>query len=73
MAAALQSGVLPLRRHRARPAGSGPGRVWLVGGGPGDTGLVTARGRAVLAQADVVVVDRLGPRALLRDLSPRSR
>ncbi|MFI8524611.1 uroporphyrinogen-III C-methyltransferase [Promicromonospora sukumoe] len=47
-----------------------PGRVWLVGGGPGDTGLITARGRSVLAQADVVVVDRLGPRALLEDLAP---
>ncbi|WP_036964940.1 uroporphyrinogen-III C-methyltransferase, partial [Promicromonospora kroppenstedtii] len=39
-------------------------------GGPGDTGLITARGRAVLAQADVVVVDRLGPRALLDELAP---
>ncbi|MFI2488129.1 uroporphyrinogen-III C-methyltransferase [Promicromonospora kroppenstedtii] len=47
-----------------------PGRVWLVGGGPGDTGLITARGRGVLAQADVVVVDRLGPRALLKELAP---
>ncbi|GAA2217903.1 uroporphyrinogen-III C-methyltransferase [Promicromonospora sukumoe] len=46
------------------------GRVWLVGGGPGDTGLITARGRSVLAQADVVVVDRLGPRALLEELAP---
>ncbi|MGW2091623.1 uroporphyrinogen-III C-methyltransferase [Promicromonospora sukumoe] len=54
-----------------REAGSTrAGRVWLVGGGPGDTGLITARGRAVLAQADVVVVDRLGPRALLEELAP---
>lgn len=67
VAAALQSGTLPLRRHRPS---EGIGRVWLVGGGPGDTGLVTARGRAVLAQADVVVIDRLGPRALLDELSP---
>lgn len=75
VAAALQSGALPLRRHRPRTVPDAqqpprPGRVWLVGGGPGDPGLVTARGRAVLAQADVVVVDRLGPRALLRELSP---
>ncbi|MEI2731196.1 MAG: uroporphyrinogen-III C-methyltransferase [Dermatophilaceae bacterium] len=46
------------------------GRVYLVGGGPGDPGLVTVRGRALLAAADVVVVDRLGPRALLADLDP---
>ena len=61
-------GPPPLRRRR--PAGARTGRVWLVGGGPGDTGLITARGRAVLAQADVVVVDRLGPRALLDELAP---
>jgi uroporphyrin-III C-methyltransferase/precorrin-2 dehydrogenase/sirohydrochlorin ferrochelatase len=98
VAAALQSGTLPLRRRRPRDReverasdtrstsaiGAGEvecvsdarstsrlsGRVWLVGGGPGDTGLITARGRTVLAQADVVVVDRLGPRALLHEFSP---
>lgn len=70
VAAALQSGALPLRRHRNREGEQAVGRVWLVGGGPGDTGLITSRGRAVLAQADVVIVDRLGPRALLHELSP---
>lgn len=69
VAAALQTGTLPLRRRRP-PSTTEAGRVWLVGGGPGDTGLITARGRAVLAQADVVVIDRLGPRALLHELSP---
>ncbi|MFE7509478.1 uroporphyrinogen-III C-methyltransferase [Promicromonospora sp. NPDC057488] len=69
VAGQLASGALPLRRHRPR-AGGKPGRVWLVGGGPGDTGLITTRGRSVLAQADVVVVDRLGPRALLDELAP---
>jgi uroporphyrin-III C-methyltransferase/precorrin-2 dehydrogenase/sirohydrochlorin ferrochelatase len=68
VAAALQTGTLPLRRRR--PSTNEAGRVWLVGGGPGDTGLITARGRSVLAQADVVVIDRLGPRALLHELSP---
>ncbi|GAA4721616.1 uroporphyrin-III C-methyltransferase / precorrin-2 dehydrogenase / sirohydrochlorin ferrochelatase [Promicromonospora umidemergens] len=70
VAAQLQSGRLPLRRHRPKLPDGGLGRVWLVGGGPGDTGLITARGRSVLAQADVVIVDRLGPRALLDELSP---
>jgi uroporphyrin-III C-methyltransferase / precorrin-2 dehydrogenase / sirohydrochlorin ferrochelatase len=61
--ATLDTGGLPLRRHRP-----GPGSVALVGGGPGDPGLVTTRGRRLLAEADVVVVDRLAPRALLEEL-----
>ncbi|MDQ1485790.1 MAG: uroporphyrin-III C-methyltransferase / precorrin-2 dehydrogenase / sirohydrochlorin ferrochelatase [Actinomycetota bacterium] len=61
----LETGDLPLRRQRTS---SGVGSVALVGGGPGDPGLITVRGRRVLAEADVVIVDRLGPRALLDSL-----
>ena len=35
------------------------GKVWLVGAGPGDVGLMTLKGREVLANADVVVYDAL--------------
>jgi uroporphyrin-III C-methyltransferase/precorrin-2 dehydrogenase/sirohydrochlorin ferrochelatase len=44
------------------------GRVVLVGGGPGDPGLITVAGRQWLARADVVVTDRLGPTSLLAEL-----
>ena len=70
--AALDSGTLPVRRHRvpgANEAPSRPGRVALVGGGPGADDLITVRGRALLAAADVVVTDRLGPRGLLDTLA----
>ncbi|MGV1007370.1 MAG: uroporphyrinogen-III C-methyltransferase [Dermatophilaceae bacterium] len=67
--AGLDSGVLPVRRTR-RPAAVAVGRVYLVGGGPGDPDLITVRGRALLAAADVVVADRLGPRDLLATLGP---
>ncbi|RXR27370.1 uroporphyrinogen-III C-methyltransferase [Oerskovia turbata] len=66
--ALLATGGLPLRPVRPSPDG-GVGSVALVGGGPGDPGLVTARGRHLLAQAEVVVTDRLGPRALLDELA----
>ncbi|MDV3295781.1 MAG: uroporphyrinogen-III C-methyltransferase, partial [Brachybacterium paraconglomeratum] len=45
-----------------------PGAVALVGGGPGAWDLITVRGLDLLRQADVVVADRLGPRALLDEL-----
>jgi uroporphyrin-III C-methyltransferase/precorrin-2 dehydrogenase/sirohydrochlorin ferrochelatase len=64
IAVALDTGELPVRHHRRASAG----RVALVGGGPGDPGLVTTRGRRLLAEADVVVVDRLAPRSLLDGL-----
>jgi uroporphyrin-III C-methyltransferase / precorrin-2 dehydrogenase / sirohydrochlorin ferrochelatase len=57
----------PSSRSRSRTAMPG---VALVGGGPGDPELITVRGRRLLGQADVVVVDRLGPRSLLGELGP---
>lgn len=38
-----------------------PGTVALVGGGPGDPGLMTVAGRAAVEQADVLLVDHLAP------------
>lgn len=46
----------------------GGGRVTLVGGGPGDPGLVTVAGMAALREADVVVTDRLAPLECLAEL-----
>jgi uroporphyrin-III C-methyltransferase / precorrin-2 dehydrogenase / sirohydrochlorin ferrochelatase len=61
----VETGQLPIRHHRV-----GTGRVALIGGGPGDPGLITTRGRVLLAEADVVIVDRLAPRGLLDELDP---
>ncbi|MGA5699426.1 uroporphyrinogen-III C-methyltransferase [Peterkaempfera bronchialis] len=61
----LRDGSLGARHHRSRTPG-----VALVGGGPGDPDLITVRGRRLLAEADVVVADRLAPRELLAELPP---
>ena len=41
------------------------GKVFLVGAGPGDTGLITVRGKQLIDSADAVVYDALANTALL--------
>lgn len=55
---ALSVGSLDL--HAARP-----GWVHLVGAGPGDPGLLTLRGAALLASADLIAWDRLVDKRIL--------
>lgn len=65
---ALQTGVIT--PEGAASSDAVKGAVALIGGGPGDPELITVRGRRLLAQADVVVADRLAPPELLAELPP---
>jgi uroporphyrinogen III methyltransferase/synthase len=50
----------------------GPGIVYLVGAGPGDPGLMTARSLELIVAADVIVHDRLIPSEALAVARPDS-
>lgn len=45
------------------------GKVWLVGAGPGDIGLLTVKGKSVIENADVIVYDHLVGKEILSALN----
>ena len=75
--------TLPLRATTRRAYSSGwehrramsveVGAVYLVGAGPGDPGLITAKGLELLRSADVVVYDRLVDPALVAEAPPEAK
>lgn len=56
-------------KNRKSP-GKRPGKVYLVGAGPGDPGLITLRGKYLLERAEVVIYDYLASKKLLRHVQP---
>lgn len=66
----LQFGVETAAASTQAERRDGAGTITLVGGGPGDPGLVTVAGRAAIEAADVIITDRLAPLAALRWARP---
>jgi uroporphyrinogen III methyltransferase / synthase len=48
------------------------GKVYLVGAGPGDPGLITTKGLACIKRADVLIYDYLASPLLLKHASPQA-
>ena len=49
-----------------------PGKVYLVGAGPGDPGLMTVKGKTLLEHADVVIYDALVSPEILNCINPQA-
>jgi uroporphyrin-III C-methyltransferase len=79
--AALDSTIVELARQASAPCvipadsaqlpeAPRTGSVILVGGGPGDPGLITLAGLEAVRRADVIVSDRLAPLSILKHAKP---
>jgi uroporphyrinogen III methyltransferase/synthase len=58
---------MPNQTPQSSPTSDALGKVFLVGAGPGDPGLITVKGLESLRTADAVVFDRLAPPQLLAE------
>jgi len=69
--AAVALGRAPGASSASRKAA--PGKVYIVGAGPGDPGLLTLRAAELIASADVILHDRLVSRGVLDLASPNAQ
>ncbi|HEY5593716.1 MAG TPA: uroporphyrinogen-III C-methyltransferase [Nitrospiria bacterium] len=56
----------------AAPRLNRPGRIYLIGAGPGDPGLLTIKGKSCIEQADVILYDYLANEEFLRYAKPQA-
>ncbi|MEM6835261.1 MAG: uroporphyrinogen-III C-methyltransferase [Cyanobacteria bacterium P01_C01_bin.120] len=62
-----------MHTHQSNLGERSPGKVFLVGAGPGDPGLFTLKGKALLDVADVVVYDALVSPPILAMINPQAK
>ncbi len=48
------------------------GKVYLIGAGPGDPGLMTLKGKDILCEADVIIYDYLANKRFLEYAKPQA-
>lgn len=62
-----------MKNKSKKSAKSKIGKVYLVGSGPGDLGLLTLKGLELLKKADVIIYDRLVSKTILRQIPSRTK
>jgi uroporphyrin-III C-methyltransferase len=62
----------PIGSSASSPAGTLTGKVYLVGAGPGDPGLMTVKGKTLLECADCVIYDALVSEPILAMINPQA-
>ncbi len=60
-------------KKKSKSAKSKIGRVYLVGSGPGDLGLLTLRALELLKKADVIIYDRLVSKTILEQIPSKTK
>lgn len=63
----------PVTGHRSLKSGRRPGKVWLIGAGPGDPELLTLKAVRALHKSDAVLVDELVDRRVPAHARPDAR
>ncbi|WP_404783436.1 uroporphyrinogen-III C-methyltransferase [Altericista sp. CCNU0014] len=61
-----------MTNNRANELNSPMGKVYLVGAGPGDPGLMTVKGKALLEHADCIIYDALISPAIIAMMNPKA-
>lgn len=65
--------IIELKNKSKKSVNAKIGKVYLVGSGPGDLGLLTLKGLELLKKADVIIYDRLVSKAIIQEIPSKTR
>jgi uroporphyrin-III C-methyltransferase len=65
--------TIKLKKKSKKSVNAKIGKVYLVGSGPGDLGLLTLKGLELLKKSDVIIYDRLVSKAILRQIPSKTK
>jgi uroporphyrinogen III methyltransferase/synthase len=65
--------IIELKNKLKKLVNTKLGKVYLVGSGPGDLGLLTLKGLDLLKKADIIIYDRLVSKTILRQIPSKTK